>query len=122
VMVHAAHRGPRELARPKQNPIRSRRDKGFFSSLLVDKIIRKSPAPSRKGQQESSSFLKKRTKKLLLCWLTQRATLVRTVERKSFLVLFFKKELLPSSLLSFYCFTLQFDLVNNVGWAPNVGF
>jgi hypothetical protein len=34
---------------------------------LVDKIIRKSPAFSSKGQQGSSSFLKKRTKKLLPC-------------------------------------------------------
>jgi outer membrane lipoprotein-sorting protein len=42
-----------------------------------------------KGAKEGSiSFLKKRNKKLLFCWPT------RTPENKSFLVLFFKKELL----------------------------
>jgi hypothetical protein len=47
---------------------------------------------------------------------------VRTVERKSFLVLFFKKELLPSRLLPFAGRTLHFDLANNIAWAPSVGF
>jgi len=88
----------------------------------VDKIIRESLAPSGKGQQGSSSFLKKRTKKLLLCWLTRQATLVRTVERKSFLVLFFKKELLPLRLLLVAGCMLHFDLANNIAWKPNVGF
>jgi hypothetical protein len=44
----------------------------------------------------SSSFLKKRTKKLLLDWLTRKPRSTRTKSSKSFLVLFFKKELLPS--------------------------
>jgi hypothetical protein len=48
------------------------------------------------AQQESSSFLKKRTKKLLLHWLARWIRPVRTEENKSFLVLFSKKELLPS--------------------------
>jgi hypothetical protein len=43
--------------------------------------------------------LKKRTKKLLVCWLTRSERPPRTEESKSFLVLFFKKELLPSCLL-----------------------
>jgi hypothetical protein len=66
--------------------------------------------------------LEKRTKELLPCWLTRQATSVRTVERKSFLVLFFKKELLPSRLLPFAGRTLQSDLANNIAWAPSVGF
>jgi hypothetical protein len=52
-------------------------------------------------QQESSSFLKKRTKKLFIQWLTRLIRSVRTEENKSFLVLFFKKELLPSHLACF---------------------
>jgi hypothetical protein len=43
----------------------------------------------------SSSFLKKRTKKLLLDCLTRQQRSVSTKQSKSFLVLFFKKELLP---------------------------
>jgi hypothetical protein len=39
--------------------------------------------------------LKKRTKKLLTVWLPREARPERTKESKSFLVLFFKKELLP---------------------------
>jgi hypothetical protein len=88
----------------------------------VDKIIRKSPAPSGKGQQESSSFLKKRTKKLLPCWLTRQVTMVRTVGRKSFLVLFFKKEQLSSRLLSFAGRWLHSVLASNIASAPSVGF
>jgi choline dehydrogenase len=42
--------------------------------------------------------LKKRNKKLLLSWLTRPETTVRTATSKNFLVLFFKKELLPSFL------------------------
>jgi hypothetical protein len=49
-------------------------------------------------QEGSSSFLKKRTKKLLLLGMhTDRAGRVNQ-QNKSFLVLFFKKELLPSRL------------------------
>jgi len=61
----------------------------------VDKIFRTSPAFSNKGQQGSSSFLKKRTKKLLLAAV--RTGRIRRVNRwrKSLLVLFFRKELLP---------------------------
>jgi hypothetical protein len=88
----------------------------------VDKIRRKSPAPSGKGQQESSSFLKKRTKKLLLFWLTRQITLVRTVERKGFLVLFFKKELLSSRLLPFAGRSLHSVLASNTSLASSVGF
>jgi len=52
---------------------------------------------SREQEKEgSSSFLKKRTKKLLFVWLTLQ---IRSETSKSFLVLFFKKELLPSSLV-----------------------
>jgi hypothetical protein len=50
------------------------------------------------AKQGSSSFLKKRTKRLLICWLTR---LARIEESKSFLVLFFKKELLSWRLPSF---------------------
>jgi hypothetical protein len=69
-----------------------------IAMLLTDKILK--PAPARVGsdipaKQGSSSFLKKRTKKLLLCWLTRPARSVRMLKNKSFLVLFFKKELLP---------------------------
>jgi len=56
-----------------------------------------------KGQQGSSSFLKKRTKKLLLLGGgTEAQFLARPSEAssKSFLVLFFKKEILPSHLPS----------------------
>jgi hypothetical protein len=49
-----------------------------------------------KGKEESRSFLKKRTKKLLLDWLTRGTRSVLTETNKRFLVLFFKKELLPS--------------------------
>jgi hypothetical protein len=49
------------------------------------------------GNKEGrSSFLKKRSKKLLTSWREAAAT--RTPQSKSFLVLFFKKELLSSSL------------------------
>jgi hypothetical protein len=37
------------------------------------------------------------------------------------LVLFFKKELLPSRLLSFADYPLRFDLVPNIAWAPSGG-
>jgi hypothetical protein len=53
----------------------------------------------RSKKKGSSSFLKKRTKKLLLVWLRWLGELVRPAfafRSKSFLVLFFKKELLPS--------------------------
>jgi hypothetical protein len=46
------------------------------------------------AKQGSISFLKKRNKKLLLCWLTRLIRAARTDASKSFLVLFFKKELL----------------------------
>jgi hypothetical protein len=36
-------------------------------------------------------------------------------------VLFFKKELLPSRLLSFADYPLRFDLIPNIAWAPSVG-
>jgi hypothetical protein len=54
-----------------------------------------------KGQQESSSFLKKRTKNLLLA--SVRTSRIGRVNQttKSLLVLFFRKELLASRLLSF---------------------
>jgi hypothetical protein len=42
--------------------------------------------------------MKKTTKKLLLHWLARLIRPIRTEENKSFLVLFFKKELLPSHL------------------------
>jgi hypothetical protein len=57
------------------------------------------PLPVRNVIEASTSFLKKRSKKLLLLRLRGRSrtdewvTILRT---KSFLVLFFKKELLPS--------------------------
>jgi hypothetical protein len=67
----------------------------------ADKFIRKGPAFSNKGQQGSSSFLKKRTKKLLLCWLMRQARSMLTAASKSFLVLFFKKNcFLRARLLS----------------------
>jgi len=52
----------------------------------------------REKQKESTSFLKKRSKKLLLI-ASNRANTVPLAIDKSFLVLFFKKELLafPSS-------------------------
>jgi hypothetical protein len=52
----------------------------------------------RQSKKGSRSFLKKRTKKLLLMASSGRlklAKLVPPVTDKSFLVLFFKKELLP---------------------------
>jgi hypothetical protein len=49
-----------------------------------------------RGKEGSSSFLKKRTKKLLSVWFTRVFRRIRTSSSKSFLVLFFKKELLPS--------------------------
>jgi hypothetical protein len=49
------------------------------------------------GRKEgSSSFLKKRTKKLLFVWHAFRRHSTQLLGIKSFLVLFFKKELLPS--------------------------
>jgi hypothetical protein len=45
-----------------------------------------------------SSFLKKRSKKLLIVWLRS-LRIERAQIRKSFLVLFFKKELLSSQRL-----------------------
>jgi len=71
-------------------------------------IVRRVAAliPARAGtdtpaKQGSISFLKKRNKKLLLCWLTLRIRLARIEASKSFLVLFFKKELLSWHLRSF---------------------
>jgi hypothetical protein len=49
---------------------------------------------SYQGKAGSISFLKKRNKKLLICWLTRPPQKVRVQTSKSFLVLFFKKELL----------------------------
>jgi hypothetical protein len=49
-------------------------------------------------KQGSISFLKKRNKKLLLAWFTRAIRLASTEASKSFLVLFFKKELLSSHL------------------------
>jgi hypothetical protein len=46
--------------------------------------------------EESSSFLKKRTKKLLLVAVRVNRAGRLTKQNKSFLFLFFKKELLPS--------------------------
>jgi len=43
-------------------------------------------------------FFEKKNQKLLLHWLARLIRPVRTEENKSFLVLFFKKELLPSHL------------------------
>jgi hypothetical protein len=51
-------------------------------------------------KKASSSFLKKRTKKLLFCWFTRQERSTRTETSKSFLVLFFKKELLPCCFVS----------------------
>jgi hypothetical protein len=51
-------------------------------------------------KEGSSSFLKKRTKKLLFDWLTRQKRSVRFEMSKSFLVLFFKKELLPSCFVA----------------------
>jgi hypothetical protein len=44
-----------------------------------------------RGKEGSSSFLKKRTKKLLSVWFTRVFRRIRTSSSKSFLVLFFKK-------------------------------
>jgi len=55
--------------------------------------------------EESASFLKKRSKKLLSCGLSHLSTGTMLVERsarpwhKSFLLLFFKKAVLPFFLL-----------------------
>jgi hypothetical protein len=54
-------------------------------------------------KQGSISFLKKRNKKLLLAWLTRLIRPARTGSSKSFLVLFFKKELLSSCLPACGC-------------------
>jgi hypothetical protein len=54
----------------------------------------------RPAKQGSSSFLKKRTKRLLLCRLMRLIRLARIETSKSFLVLFFKKELLSWRLPS----------------------
>jgi hypothetical protein len=57
--------------------------------------------PTRQGKA-SSSFLKKRTKKLLSVWFAGAPAVVPTqATDKSFLLLFFKKEVLA---LSFFCF------------------
>jgi hypothetical protein len=53
------------------------------------------------AKQGSISFLKKRNKKLLFVWLTRLRRPIRTEASKRFLVLFFKKELLPWRLPSF---------------------
>jgi hypothetical protein len=65
-----------------------------FQALIPTRI--ESDSLPKEGKcQESSSFLKKRTKKLLLASI--RASLIGRVnqQRKSLLVLFFRKELLP---------------------------
>jgi hypothetical protein len=51
--------------------------------------------PGMPVKQGSISFLKKRNKKLLLLWLTRLIRSARIAASRSFLVLFFKKELLP---------------------------
>ena len=56
--------------------------------------MRESPARSGQGQQGSSSFLKKRTKKLLLAAVRGDLACRAHQQSKGFLVLFFKKELL----------------------------
>jgi chromosome segregation ATPase len=61
-------------------------------------------------KEASSSFLKKRTKKLLLVWLTRGLRLARQQTSKSFLVLFFKKELLAfTCLLALVTFSARAD-------------
>ena len=100
--------------------MRSRRA-GRLRIILVDKIIRKSPACSRKGQQGSSSFLKKRTKKLLLSLVRADRACRVNQQDKSFLVLFFKKELLPCAhFLSRLNTSLR--SANRIARAPSVGF
>jgi hypothetical protein len=59
---------------------------------------------NRQAKQGSSSFLKKRTKKLLIVWLTRRLRPGRTEAGKSLLVLFFKKELLSCPATARTCF------------------
>jgi len=69
------------------------------------------------GKEASISFLKKRNKKLLFCWLTRPIRWTRSETNKSFLVLFFKKELLPllHALLRLYPIRLLL-LGSAVGW------
>jgi hypothetical protein len=71
----------------------------------------KTDTPTKKG---SISFLKKRNKKLLLFAPSRRlkwANQVLPLIGKSFLVLFFKKELLPSAFLPFSVSRSQRGLV-----------
>jgi hypothetical protein len=56
------------------------------------------------AKQESISFLKKRNKKLFLSCLTWLLRPARTEASKSFLVLFFKKELLSCAVGAQTCF------------------
>jgi hypothetical protein len=51
------------------------------------------------AKEGSSSFLKKRTKKILLCYVMRPARSARIPKNKSFLVLFFKKELLSAAFV-----------------------
>ncbi len=65
------------------------------------------------AKQGSSSFLKKKTKRLLLCWLMRLIRLARIKESKSFLVLFFKKELLFGACLPLAVSRSQCGLVSH---------
>jgi hypothetical protein len=76
---------------------------GIRLATLVDRILRLVPAQSdaakrnevKSNHEGSRSFLKKRTKKLLLSSVRGRHAHRVNQQSKSFLVLFFKKELLP---------------------------
>jgi len=50
--------------------------------------------------QRKQFFFEKKNQKTFALWLTRQARVAGTKENKSFLVLFFKKELLVSRLLS----------------------
>jgi hypothetical protein len=79
------------------------------NALIPSRI--KTDTPTKKG---SISFLKKRNKKLLLFAPSRRfkwANQVLPLIGKSFLVLFFKKELLPSACLPFSVSRSQRGLV-----------
>jgi hypothetical protein len=69
--------------------------------LLMGKGLADSrKATDTRAKQGSISFLKKRNKKLLLCWLKRPRRSSWAEISKSFLVLFFKKELLPLRLVA----------------------
>jgi hypothetical protein len=83
------------IARPHGHIRRGRSGRHLFFGLAYRASLRLTYArrlAGRTGGQESSSFLKKRTKKLLQ--FETRVAATRDSTRKSFLVLFFKKELL----------------------------